>query len=49
MQSFYRNLLERKLPVSEALRQAQVEMWERAESNAPFFWAAFSLQGDPEK
>jgi CHAT domain-containing protein/tetratricopeptide (TPR) repeat protein len=49
MQSFYRNLLKRKLPVSDALRQAQVEMWERAESNAPFFWAAFSLQGDPEK
>jgi CHAT domain-containing protein len=49
MQSFYRNLLERKLPVSEALRLAQVEMWKHAESNAPFFWAAFSLQGDPEK
>jgi CHAT domain-containing protein len=49
MQSFYRNLLKQKLPVSDALRQAQVEMWERAESNAPFFWAAFSLQGDPEK
>src|SRR5262245_18333045 len=49
MQSFYRNLLKQKLPVGEALRRAQVEMWERAESNAPFFWAAFSLQGDPEK
>jgi CHAT domain-containing protein/tetratricopeptide (TPR) repeat protein len=49
MQSFYRNLLKQKLPVGEALRQAQVEMWERAGSNAPFFWAAFSLQGDPEK
>jgi CHAT domain-containing protein len=49
MQSFYRNLLKQKLPVGAALRQAQVEMWERAESNAPFFWAAFSLQGDPEK
>src|SRR5262245_40793060 len=49
MQSFYRNLLKQKLSVSEALRRAQVEMWERAESNAPFFWAAFDLQGDPEK
>jgi CHAT domain-containing protein len=49
MQSFYRNLLKQKLPVGEALRRAQVEMWERADSNAPFFWAAFSLQGDPEK
>ncbi|HEY6403469.1 MAG TPA: CHAT domain-containing protein, partial [Blastocatellia bacterium] len=49
MQSFYRNLLKQKLPVSEALRRAQVEMWRRDESSAPFFWAAFSLQGDPEK
>lgn len=49
MQSFYRNLLKQKLPVSEALRQAQLEMWKRARSNEPFFWAAFSLQGDPEK
>jgi CHAT domain-containing protein len=49
MQSFYRNLLKQKLPVSEALRRAQVEMWESAGSNAPFFWAAFTLQGDPEK
>ena len=49
MQSFYRNLLKQKLSASEALRRAQVEMWERAESNAPFFWAAFDLQGDPEK
>jgi CHAT domain-containing protein len=49
MQSFYRNLLKQKLPVGEALRRAQVEMWESAGSNAPFFWAAFSLQGDPEK
>lgn len=49
MRSFYRNLLKRKLPVGEALRRAQIEMWERAESSAPFFWAAFSLQGDPEK
>jgi CHAT domain-containing protein len=49
MQSFYRNLLKQKLPIGEALRLAQVEMWEQVRSNAPFFWAAFSLQGDPEK
>jgi len=33
----------------ESLRRAQVEMWGRAESSAPFFWAAFSLQGGPGK
>jgi CHAT domain-containing protein len=49
MQSFYRNLLKQKLPVSEALRRAQFEMWRRNESSAPFFWAAFSLQGDPNQ
>jgi CHAT domain-containing protein len=49
MQSFYRNLLKQKLPVAEALRRTQVEMWRRDESSAPFFWAAFSLQGDPEE
>jgi CHAT domain-containing protein/tetratricopeptide (TPR) repeat protein len=49
MQSFYRNLLKQKQPASEALRRAQMEMWEQAGSNAPFFWAAFSLQGDPGK
>jgi CHAT domain-containing protein len=49
MQSFYRNLLKRKLPIADALRRAQVEMWKSSGANAPFFWAAFSLQGDPEK
>ena len=48
MQRFYWHLLKEKLPTSEALRRAQLEMWERAETSAPFFWAAFSLQGDPE-
>ena len=49
MQTFYRNLLKEKLPYGEALRQAQLEMWKRPESNAPFFWAAFNLQGDPRE
>jgi CHAT domain-containing protein len=49
MQSFYRNLLKQKLPVAEALQKAQVDLWKRSVHNAPFFWAAFTLQGDPEK
>jgi CHAT domain-containing protein len=49
MQSFYRNLLKQNLPVAEALQRAQVDMWKRSVHNAPFFWAAFTLQGDPEK
>ena len=29
-----------------ALRQAQVEMWREKEWQAPFYWAAFVIQGD---
>jgi CHAT domain-containing protein/TPR repeat protein len=47
MKIFYRNLLTLKLSPSEALRRAQAEMWSQTRSNAPFFWAAFTLQGDP--
>jgi CHAT domain-containing protein/tetratricopeptide (TPR) repeat protein len=49
MERFYRNLLKTKLPADEALRLAQVETWKHSATNAPFFWAAFSLQGDPTK
>ncbi|NOT61807.1 MAG: CHAT domain-containing protein, partial [Acidobacteria bacterium] len=48
MKLFYRNLLTRRLAPSAALRNAQMQMLKQAESNAPFFWAAFTLQGDPE-
>jgi CHAT domain-containing protein len=49
MERFYRNLLKAKLPAVDALRAAQMETWKDAETNAPFFWAAFCLQGDPKK
>ena len=48
MRIFYRNLLKQKMPFGEALRQAQIEMWKRPKFNEPFFWAAFSLEGDPK-
>ena len=48
MKLFYRNLLTRRLTPGAALRNAQMQMWQQAESSAPFFWAAFILQGDPE-
>jgi CHAT domain-containing protein len=47
MKIFYRHLLKLELSPGEALRKAQVEMWSQARTNAPFFWAAFTLQGDP--
>ncbi|WP_442957300.1 CHAT domain-containing protein, partial [Phormidium sp. CCY1219] len=31
---------------AEALREAQLEMWQREEWKSPYFWAAFTLQGE---
>jgi CHAT domain-containing protein/predicted negative regulator of RcsB-dependent stress response len=47
MRRFYARLLSEGLSASEALRLAQVEMWK--EQRAPYYWAAFTLQGDWEK
>jgi CHAT domain-containing protein len=44
MKRFYARLLGEGVSASEALRLAQVEMWK--EQRAPYYWAAFTLQGD---
>ena len=44
-EAFYRHLRE-KVTTAEALRLAQVEMLERDASASPYYWAAFSLNGD---
>jgi CHAT domain-containing protein len=46
MKIFYRNLLQKKLPASQALRAAQVEMQKQVRWRSPYYWAAFELQGD---
>jgi CHAT domain-containing protein len=46
MRRFYKKLLKEKLPASKALRLAQLEMWQQNRENAPFYWAAFVLQGE---
>jgi CHAT domain-containing protein/tetratricopeptide (TPR) repeat protein len=46
MGRFYEKLLKEKLPASKALRLAQLEMWQQNRKNAPFYWAAFILQGE---
>lgn len=46
MRRFYENLLKQKLPASKALRVAQLAMWEQNRKSAPFYWAAFVLQGE---
>lgn len=48
MESFYRNLLSRRLPPAAALRAAQLSMVQSSDSSAPYFWAGFTLQGAPD-
>ena len=47
MQRFYLALLgEQKLSPAAALRQAQLSLWQEAQWQEPYFWAAFVIQGE---
>jgi CHAT domain-containing protein len=46
MKRFYQGLFTQGLRPAAALRAAQVEMWRRQSTRAPYYWAAFVLQGD---
>lgn len=46
MSSFYQGYLQQGLTPSAALRQAQLQMWQSQSWSAPFYWAAFTLQGE---
>ena len=46
MTRFYRLMLEKKLSATEALREAQLEMQQETEWKSPYYWAAFTLQGE---
>jgi CHAT domain-containing protein len=46
MGHFYRNLLRNNLPPAAALREAQIAMLKQKQWRAPYFWAAFVLQGE---
>jgi CHAT domain-containing protein/Flp pilus assembly protein TadD len=46
MGHFYRNILQNDLPPGAALREAQLSMWRQQQWRAPYFWAAFVLQGE---
>lgn len=43
---FYKGLFEEGLTTSAALRKAKLCMWQQSRYRAPFFWAAFELQGE---
>lgn len=46
MKLFYRNLFRENMPASQALHAAQIEMRQQPRWRAPYYWAAFTLQGD---
>ena len=46
MKQFYRGMLKENLRPAAALRAAQLSMWKRKRFNNPYFWAAFTMQGE---
>ncbi|WP_341527396.1 CHAT domain-containing tetratricopeptide repeat protein [Nostoc sp. UHCC 0302] len=46
MAKFYTKMLKENLRPAAALRAAQLEMWQNPKYTAPYFWAAFTLQGE---
>jgi CHAT domain-containing protein/tetratricopeptide (TPR) repeat protein len=46
MQHFYQGMVKDGLPPAAALRAAQVALWKQPRWQAPYYWAAFVLQGE---
>ncbi|WP_445242798.1 CHAT domain-containing protein [Microcoleus sp. POL10_C6] len=46
MQKFYQKMLQQKLAPAAALRAAQIEMMQQEKWKSPYYWAAFTLQGE---
>jgi CHAT domain-containing protein len=46
MARFYKKMLQEKLKPAAALRAAQIEMLQEKQWQAPYYWAAFVLQGE---
>src|SRR5260370_8822767 len=46
MAKFYRAMERDKMPPAAALRKAQIEMWRHRGRHAPYYWAAFQVQGE---
>jgi CHAT domain-containing protein len=46
MKLFYKKMLQEKMRPAAALRAAKVEMRQQKRWNAPFYWAAFEIQGE---
>lgn len=46
MSSYYHQMLKQGLDPAAALQQAQLTMWQSGNHSAPYYWAAFTIQGD---
>ena len=46
MTKFYRKMLKQGERPAAALRAAQVEMWKQKKWQSPYYWAAFTMQGE---
>ncbi|MEP0802566.1 MULTISPECIES: CHAT domain-containing protein [Cyanophyceae] len=46
MEKYYQQMLDKGLNPVAALRAAQIEMWQTEQWNAPYYWAAFVVQGE---
>ena len=46
MKRFYQGVLARGERPAEALRAAQVAMWKTSGWQTPYYWAAFTLEGE---
>ncbi|KOR38618.1 CHAT domain-containing protein [Planktothricoides sp. FACHB-1370] len=46
MDNYYQKMLQENLSPVAALRAAQLEMWQGKNWQSPYYWAAFTIQGD---
>jgi len=46
MKNFYRELTSGTVTTAEALRRAQIKLRQNPQYKSPFYWAAFTVQGD---
>jgi CHAT domain-containing protein len=46
MTKFYQKMLKQGQRPAAALRSAQVEMWKQKQWQSPYYWAAFTMQGE---
>jgi CHAT domain-containing protein len=46
MRQFYHGMLKENLRPAAALRQAQIALWKDSRWARPYYWAAFTLQGE---